>query len=154
MQIQLKNSKYEQVLDFAKFLTDEFKKPIEVKRNRFPLDLTFAVYNLDLETFTTEDPEDIYNSLVKLNDKVQGSHISNVEVYSLAIERFVSSEKVLEQDLGYAIENNEFEMPKFKKPFYKDARFLFKRFSFIFLVLFIIFLIIVSPNKSHAKSFL
>lgn len=102
--------KYEQVLDFAKFLTDEFKKPIEVKRNRFPLDLTFAVYNLDLETFTTEDPEDIYNSLVKLNDKVQGSHISNVEVYSLAIERFVSSEKVLEQDLGYAIENNEFEM--------------------------------------------
>lgn len=38
------------------------------------------------------------------------------------------------------MENNDFEVPKVKKPRYKDAKFVFKKLSFIVLVLFIIFL--------------
>lgn len=38
------------------------------------------------------------------------------------------------------IENNEFREPKYKRPVYKDIKFLFKRSSFIILVFFIIFL--------------
>lgn len=102
--------KYEDLLEFAKYLTIEFKKPTEIKHNNLVIDLTFAVYNLDLETFTSEDNELIYTSLVKLNEKVLASHTNNIEVYSLAIERFISSETVFEQDIRYAIENNEFEM--------------------------------------------
>lgn len=38
------------------------------------------------------------------------------------------------------MENNDFEVPKVKKPRYKDTKFMFKKLSFIVLVLFIIFL--------------
>ena len=102
--------KYEEMVELSKTITKEFAKPIEVDYNQLILNLAFAIYNLDLETFKSEDPEVIYQALVKLVEKVEGQTTTNVDVYSLAIERFISSEEVFEQDLRNAIEKKEFEM--------------------------------------------
>ena len=102
--------KYEEMVELSKTITKEFAKPIEVDYNQLILNLAFAIYNLDLETFKSEDPEVIYQALVQLVEKVEGHTTSNVDVYSLAVERFISSEEVFEQDLRNAIEKKEFEM--------------------------------------------
>ena len=102
--------KYEEMVDLAKTITKEFTKPVEIDFNQLILNLAFAIYNLDFETFKSEDPEVIYQALVKLVEKVENQTTSNIDVYSLAVERFISSEEVFEQDLRNAIEKKEFEM--------------------------------------------
>ncbi|MBR2138526.1 MAG: GGDEF domain-containing protein [Bacilli bacterium] len=101
---------YEDNIELCKMLTEEFKRPIVIDSNILILDLIFSIYNFDLQTFKNESPEIIYESLIKLLEKVEGSVTSNIETYSLAVERFISSQEVLEQDLRNAIDNNEFEM--------------------------------------------
>ena len=103
-------NEYEETLNLCKTLTEEFKRPIVVDSNILILDLIFSIYNLDLNTYTNEDPSFIYEGLTKLLQKVEVSSTTNVDTYSLAIERYISSEEVLEQDLRKAIENDEFEM--------------------------------------------
>ena len=102
--------KYEDMVEYAKNFTKEFAKPVEVNFNQVILNLAFAIYNLDLEQFKAEDPEIIYQALIKLVEKVEKQTTSNIEVYSLSVERFISSEEVFEQDLRKAIEIGEFEM--------------------------------------------
>lgn len=101
---------YEETITLCKTLTEEFKRPIVMDSNILILDLIFSIYNLDLQTFTNEDPVVIYEGLIKLLQKVEVSSTTNIETYTLAIERFISSQEVLEQDLRNALDNNEFEM--------------------------------------------
>lgn len=95
---------------YAKSIITEFKKPIDVDSNQLIFEFCFSIYNLDLEQFSSTNASDIINSLYKVMQKVESSSIINIETYNLSIERYISSETVLENDLRKAYEENEFVM--------------------------------------------
>ncbi len=102
--------KYTDFNEVIEKIEAEFKKPIIINKNMLILEPCFAIYDLDIETYKHKDAELIYTKLLKLLDKIDSSTINKAERYSLANERFISSEDLLEEDLRNAIENNEFEM--------------------------------------------
>ena len=101
---------YEDAEKVANDIVRTLKKSIEVDDNRLVVDGTVAIYNLDLETFPMDNPSVILEGLDRLTSMLQINKTKPIDTYTLAVEKYISSEEMLVADIRKAIQEKEFMM--------------------------------------------
>ena len=101
---------YSEAEKIAKDIVNEFKKPLDIQGNSLVLEMNVAIYNLDLDMFPNDNPKQILDGLDRVTSRLETSRQKVVDSYNLSVEKFITSEEMLEADIRKAVANNEFAM--------------------------------------------
>ena len=104
------DAEYKGVTEWLNTVNSAFSHPVEIGKSSLFFNMVYGIYNIDLDEFSHNDPDDIIKCATTACDKAKNNKNTNYEVYTLAIDRYVSDEKQLEADIEAGINNNEFVM--------------------------------------------
>ena len=101
---------YDEAMNLAQELDKALKKPIEFDDNRIIIETLISIYNLDPNTFTLNSADVIVDGLERLVSRMEAVNQKRIDVFTPSVEKYITGEELLEQDLRTALHNNEFVM--------------------------------------------
>lgn len=100
----------DEVITWIKLRIEEFKRPLLIEENSLVINANYGVSLIDLETFKDLTPNQVISNALAALKKTKSYVGQLYSVYDLSLNTFLSKEQLMESELRYAIDHNEFIM--------------------------------------------
>ncbi|MCR3905595.1 MAG: bifunctional diguanylate cyclase/phosphodiesterase [Tenericutes bacterium] len=101
---------YNWVTRWAQKLISTFEKPITIDKNFINIDVKMGIFNIEVAKYEIMNSEIIYENMMLALNHAKESTQQKYFIYDVSLSMVASREQRMEQDLAYAIKNNEFYM--------------------------------------------
>lgn len=101
---------YNWVTRWAQKLITTFEKPITIDKNFINIDVKMGIFNIEVAKYEIMNSEIVYENMLLALNHAKESTQQKYFIYDVSLSMVASREQRMEQDLAYAIKNNEFYM--------------------------------------------
>ncbi|MDI6452452.1 putative bifunctional diguanylate cyclase/phosphodiesterase [Peloplasma aerotolerans] len=101
---------YNWVTRWAQKLITTFEKPITIDKNFINIDVKMGIFNIEVAKYEIMNSEIVYENMQLALNHAKESTQQKYFIYDVSLSMVASREQRMEQDLAYAIKNNEFYM--------------------------------------------